>query len=119
MAAILADYGLSFAWNVRPEPAYNRRADFVFELERVAVFVDGCFWHGCPSHSRIPTNNGPRWAAKISRNRERDLETTNELSRYGWLPLRIWSHVAPNDAADLVAVVLRARVHSGTGGLGQ
>ncbi len=66
------------------------RPDFVFRLERVAVFVDGCFWHGCPRHATQPRQNRKFWREKIARNQARDALTTKGLRRNGWRVLRIW-----------------------------
>jgi len=66
--------------------------DFVFRRERVAVFVDGCFWHGCPKCYRRPKSNRKFWDAKAARNRARDAEVTRTLRRAGWTVVRIWEH---------------------------
>lgn len=66
--------------------------DFVFRKQRVCLFVDGCFWHGCPKHGTRPKQNRRFWDAKLGRNRERDREVNRELRRGGWLVLRIWQH---------------------------
>ena len=68
------------------------KPDFVFWRERVAVFVDGCFWHGCPRHGTLPKQNGAFWSAKLARNRARDRLVTRTLRRGGWQVLRIWEH---------------------------
>jgi DNA mismatch endonuclease (patch repair protein) len=68
------------------------RPDFVFRHEKVAVFVDGCFWHGCPEHFRRPTGNRKFWDAKIARNIERDAMVTKALRKAGWRVLRLWEH---------------------------
>lgn len=68
------------------------RADVVFSRARVAVFVDGCFWHGCSSHCRIPTRNRDYWKAKIDRNRARDEHVGAALEAAGWHVIRIWEH---------------------------
>lgn len=68
------------------------RPDFTFPRLRLIVFVDGCFWHGCPRHGSVPRNNGRFWRQKIARNRERDREVTRELRRRGWRVVRIWEH---------------------------
>ncbi len=68
------------------------RPDFVFPLLRVAMFVDGCFWHGCQLHGRVPTSNSDYWLPKIARNRSRDKEVTRTLQKNGWRVLRIWDH---------------------------
>ena len=66
--------------------------DFVFRRERVAVFVDGCFWHGCPKHGTMPAGNRAFWKAKLARNAERDTLVTRALRKAGWTVLRIWEH---------------------------
>jgi len=68
------------------------RPDFVFSGRRVALFVDGCFWHGCPKHYRRPTSNRKYWDAKIERNRKRDRLVNLELRCCGWRVVRIWEH---------------------------
>ena len=66
--------------------------DFVFRRERVAVFVDGCFWHGCPKHGTMPAGNRAFWKAKLARNTERDTLVTRSLRKAGWTVLRVWEH---------------------------
>ena len=66
------------------------RPDFVFRARRVAVFVDGCFWHGCPRHATRPQQNRAFWDAKLARNKARDREVTRGLKRAGWTVLRVW-----------------------------
>jgi DNA mismatch endonuclease (patch repair protein) len=68
------------------------RPDFVFQRERIAVFVDGCFWHGCPKHGRKPGSNANYWLPKLARNRERDKAITTALRKAGWTVLRFWDH---------------------------
>ena len=76
--------------------------DFVFWRERLAIFVDGCFWHGCPTHGRNPETNREYWLAKLDRNRKRDQEVTLELRRCGWGVLRLWEHML-SDPSQVVA----------------
>jgi DNA mismatch endonuclease (patch repair protein) len=71
----------------------------VFTRARVAVFLDGCFWHGCPDHYRPSQRNAEFWRAKISRNRERDAETDKLLEEAGWTVVRVWEHEKPEVAA--------------------
>jgi DNA mismatch endonuclease (patch repair protein) len=71
---------------------FGVRPDFIFPARRLAVFVDGCFWHGCPSHYRRPGKNGEFWDAKIKRNRTRDLVVNRTLRGADWQVLRIWEH---------------------------
>lgn len=66
--------------------------DFVFKKHRVAVFVDGCFWHGCPKHATQPKSNQAFWAAKLARNKARDCLVTHTLRQRGWRVLRVWQH---------------------------
>jgi DNA mismatch endonuclease (patch repair protein) len=86
----------------------RRRADVTFTAKRVAVFVDGCFWHGCPEHSTSPRNNGAWWAEKLRRNVERDRETDSYLRRAGWTVVRIWEHEDPETATLRVIRTLTA-----------
>ena len=71
------------------------RPDFIFRQARLAVFVDGCFWHGCPRHGTKPKSNAAFWRKKISRNQARDRLVTRTLRRAGWRVLRIWEHDLP------------------------
>lgn len=105
--------GFRFRIDARPIPSWRRRADIVFRRAGVAVFVDGCFWHGCPRHSRPPRANARWWSAKIERTRRRDLETTAELKSLGWHVLRVWEHESPVRAARRIAEVVRARLPPG------
>lgn len=68
------------------------RPDFIFSKERLAVFIDGCFWHGCPKHCRIPSSNVKFWKSKIARNRLRDKKSRLSLRKTGWHVVRIWEH---------------------------
>lgn len=89
-----------------PVPRMPRRTiDIAFTRARVAVLVDGCFWHGCPQHAVPPKNNAAWWAAKLAANRARDAETNRALEEAGWTVVRLWEHESTDDA---VATVLRA-----------
>jgi DNA mismatch endonuclease (patch repair protein) len=101
--------GLRYFANRRPVPSIRRTADLVFPRIRLAVFVDGCFWHGCPEHHATPRTNTPYWSDKIQRNRARDAETDQCLAREGWEVIRIWEHVPPADAALVVAQAVTRR----------
>lgn len=79
------------------------RADIVFTRARVAVFIDGCFWHGCPDHGHAPRRNTRYWAPKLERNRRRDQLVTARLVEDGWRVIRLWEHVPPAEAAGLIA----------------
>lgn len=87
----------------------RRHADIVFTRAKVAVFVDGCYWHGCPAHASWPKANAEWWKAKIERNRLRDRDTDERLMAEGWLPVRVWEHEDPEDAAERIVAVVRER----------
>jgi len=91
------------------------RADLVFPSARVAVFIDGCFWHGCPEHGRRPRENAAYWTAKLARNVARDRHHDALLAAEGWLVLRAWEHEAPSAVASRVAEAVTAR-RRGLGG---
>jgi len=88
-------------------PGTRRRADVAFIGAKVAVFVDGCFWHGCPKHGTWPKANAAWWRSKIEGNRLRDRDTDVQLRRAGWIVLRFWEHADPRRAANRIARVLR------------
>ena len=75
----------------RKQPLFGR-PDFIFPKQRLAVFVDGCFWHGCPVHASCPSTNRAFWKLKLSRNKDRDRLVTRVLRSRGWRVLRIWHH---------------------------
>ncbi|MGC4109826.1 MAG: very short patch repair endonuclease [Nocardioides sp.] len=80
----------------------RRRADLTFARQKLAVFVDGCFWHGCPEHATLPKRNSTWWKMKLQRNCERDRETDRHLITLGWRVLRVWEHEPPEVAAERV-----------------
>lgn len=86
----------------------RRRADMLFIRARVAVFIDGCYWHGCPIHATSPTANAALWREKLDLNIARDRDTDAHLERIGWRGIRVWEHVDPAEAADLIEAVVRA-----------
>jgi DNA mismatch endonuclease, patch repair protein len=99
---ILHASGLRYRVHQRPLPDLRRRADIVFPRERVAVFVDGCYWHACPQHGTQPRVNTDYWAPKLARNVERDKETDALLNAAGWVVVRVWEHEDPVKAAAKV-----------------
>lgn len=99
--------GLRYRVNARPEADLRRTADLLFTRARVAVFIDGCYWHGCPEHFTMPVTNSDYWSTKIGRNRARDLETTVLLEERGWFVLRFWEHESPTWVAARVAELVR------------
>lgn len=111
MAKLFRVHGFTGWRRQRPLPG---RPDFVFPARRLAVFVDGCFWHGCPRHGTMPKGNRSFWRAKITRNRERDREVGAELRRLGWKVLRVWEHeLTVRNERRLVARLARALVSAG------
>ncbi len=101
--------GLRYRVAARPLPGLRRTADLVFRPARVAVFVDGCFWHGCPEHASDPRTNADYWIPKLARNAERDRETDALLAEAGWLSIRIWEHEDAVVAAGRIIDVVRQR----------
>ncbi len=99
--------GLRYRVDVRPAPDVAARADIVFRRARLALFMDGCFWHGCPDHFKIPALNQSYWTAKITRNCQRDADVSAALRDAGWIVLRFWEHEAPDEVARTVAMHLR------------
>ena len=87
----------------------RRRADLTFVGAKVVVFVDGCFWHGCPEHGTSPKANAEWWSEKLARNVARDADTDEYLTSLGWTVLRFWEHEDVRAAADQVERVVRAR----------
>ncbi len=83
------------------------RPDFVFRAARLAIFVDGCFWHGCPRHGRNPGTNTGYWLPKLARNKMRDKEITSGLRKAGWMVMRFWEHQLQNPKA-VAAKISRA-----------
>lgn len=87
----------------------RRRPDIVFPRARVAVFVDGCFWHGCPEHASWPKANGTFWREKIETNQVRDRDTDRRLAAAGWFVVRVWEHEDADQAADRLEKIVRDR----------
>jgi DNA mismatch endonuclease (patch repair protein) len=76
--------------------------DIVLVSRKIAIFVDGCFWHGCPKHSVIPTTNNSFWSDKIEGNQKRDKKATKELRKLGWCVVRVWEHDLKKDVTRIV-----------------
>ncbi|KOS53341.1 very short patch repair endonuclease [Rhodococcus rhodochrous] len=101
--------GVRYFVDRAPLKGIRRRADLVFPRRRVAVYVDGCFWHRCPQHATDPKNNAEWWAAKLAANVARDRNTDAALAAAGWTVVRIWEHENPVEAADRVQAALSAQ----------
>jgi len=102
--------GLRYRLHVAPLASVRRKADIVFNRQQVAIFVDGCFWHGCPDHGRRQhAVNGWYWPNKIAGNQRRDEDTGHLLALSGWRSVRFWEHELLT-AADATACALRVKV---------
>jgi DNA mismatch endonuclease, patch repair protein len=107
--------GMRYRVNV-PVPGMPRRTiDIVFSKARIAIFMDGCFWHGCPQHATQPKANAEWWRTKLDKNIARDVETTEHLRAEGWTVLRFWEHEAPGEVAARIAGVVTDFKSSGGG----
>ena len=95
--------GLRYRVDYQPVEEVRSKADIVFPRLRLAIFVHGCFWHGCPEHARPTKSNTKWWADKIEANRQRDEETAEKLESAGWQVERVWEHEDPEEAADRIA----------------
>ncbi|WP_081622573.1 very short patch repair endonuclease [Jongsikchunia kroppenstedtii] len=85
----------------------RRRADIVFTRRQIAVFIDGCYWHGCPEHATLPKRNADYWLPKLKRNIERDRETDASLRAAGWQVLRFWEHEDPDAVSSSIIDSIR------------
>jgi DNA mismatch endonuclease (patch repair protein) len=101
--------GLRYRVGAKPLAGLRRTADLLFPSAKVAVFMDGCFWHGCPEHHTKATANATFWADKVSGNRARDRDTDERLEAAGWASVRVWEHESPAEAARRVESVVLAR----------
>lgn len=101
--------GLRYRIDERVIPDLRSRADIVFRRARVAVFIDGCFWHCCPRHRTFPRSNASWWRDKLNQNQERDRRTASRLRKEGWKVLRIWEHIDPRQAAQRIGAIVRLR----------
>lgn len=108
LRSIIHRMGLRFRveWKI---PGTRRRADIAFTATKIAVFVDGCFWHVCPLHGTWPKANGEWWRRKLLGNVQRDRDTDARLEEQGWLVLRFWEHEDMSAAAKTVQRALVRR----------
>jgi DNA mismatch endonuclease (patch repair protein) len=106
--------GLRYRVDFPPVPGLRRRADIAFTKLKIAVFIDGCFWHGCPQHGpKKFGTNADYWVAKIETNRARDRGTTSALENEGWTVLRFWEHEEPESVVRTVAEVVKGPDRTG------
>ena len=103
--------GLRYRVDIAPIPGTRRRADLVFPRAKVAVYVDGCFWHRCPEHSTIPKANRDWWIAKLQANVVRDRDTDRRLGEQGWKVFRLWEHEDALVAAERISHIVRPPMH--------
>lgn len=105
LASIMRKHHIT-GWR-RNQPVFGK-PDFVFRKQKVAIFVDGCFWHCCPQHSNTPKNNREFWEKKLNGNKERDRLVTKTLHEKGWSVVRIWEHELkePDTVADKIKTAL-------------
>lgn len=94
--------GLRYRVDFAPLQGLLARADIVFTKQRVAIFIDGCFWHGCPTHAVAPKTNADYWGPKLARNRARDSDVSKRLVKSGWVVLRFWEHDPPEVVAKVI-----------------
>lgn len=94
-------------WKVRPERVEGK-PDFAFLKKKIAIFADGCFWHGCPIHGTWPKSNSDFWRNKIKTNQKRDVDVTRQLKKAGWKIVRIWEHEKPTNATKKIVGALRS-----------
>jgi DNA mismatch endonuclease (patch repair protein) len=106
---VLHRRGLRFRVNFRPIAGLRTTADIAFTRARVAVYVDGCFWHSCPQHATVPRSNREWWISKLAKNQERDRATDEALAVAGWMSMRVWEHEVPDEAAARIAAAVAAR----------
>jgi DNA mismatch endonuclease (patch repair protein) len=104
--------GLRFRVDQPVITGVRRRVDIVFATAKVAVFVDGCFWHCCPWHGTFPKANAEWWAEKLMTNQRRDRDTNRLLRDAGWHVERVWEHESPANAARRIRVVVRRRARN-------
>jgi DNA mismatch endonuclease (patch repair protein) len=103
--------GLRYRVNLRPIPGLRRSADIVFTRQRLAIFVDGCFWHACPEHGTWPKANAEWWRLKLVTNTQRDRDTDYRFLSAGWHVMRIWEHEPVISAAERVVIALSDLTH--------
>lgn len=106
--SILHARGLRYRVDFRPLRAVRWKADVVFTRAKVAVFIDGCYWHQCPEHSKPPSRNVEYWGPKLEKNVARDREFDRQLRESGWTVVRAWEHESPRAVADRVEAAVRA-----------
>jgi len=106
---LLYAHGFRYRVDYRPVVESRTRADIAFTRRKLAIFIDGCFWHGCPIHATHPKRNADYWLPKLKRNIERDLEASAILRENGWTVLRYWEHQDPAAVVDDIETLIRTQ----------
>jgi DNA mismatch endonuclease (patch repair protein) len=101
--------GLRYRVDAPPVRGFRRRADVVLTRAKIAVYVDGCFWHSCPEHATTPKSNQEWWEEKLAANVARDRKTDRDLEELGWAVVRVWEHEDMEAAAERIAALHSAR----------
>ncbi|MFF1476130.1 very short patch repair endonuclease [Streptomyces sp. NPDC058301] len=109
--SLLHAQGLRYRVAAKPLPDLRRTADIVFRPAKLAVFIDGCYWHGCPEHYVPPKTNPGYWSDKVARNIARDRDTDRHLIDAGWTVLRFWEHESASDCALKIAAAVSKLRH--------
>lgn len=101
-------WALGLRYRLTSKTPIPGKPDILFPGKKIAVFVDGCFWHGCPTHGHIPKSRREYWQPKISRTKQRDSETNSRLAQMGWQVFRFWEHEVQDDPAQCASLVEQA-----------
>lgn len=109
LASELKRLRISFKMHVQVLAGRRIQPDFVFPRKKVAVFLDGCFWHGCPNHGTLPKANRTWWTNKLSENRRRDVRCLRVLRAHGWIARRFWAHEPPQTIVPIIMDMLKQR----------
>lgn len=104
--------GLRYRVDFAPVPRLRRRADIVFTRARIAIFIDGCFWHCCPIHGTVPKRNADYWGPKLAANVARDRDTDRRLTEADWVVIRVWEHEPAGDGSDRIMAAVRQAIDS-------
>lgn len=106
---ILHAEGIRYRVDFRPLPDERFRVDIGWRKYKLAVFIDGCFWHGCPDHGTVPKNNRTWWASKLYENQQRDRRVLTTLEDAGWIGVRFWEHEPPHSIAHSIMTLVQSR----------
>jgi DNA mismatch endonuclease, patch repair protein len=102
LQVLLLELNIEFETNAFPIAGFKRKADILLRDKKIAIFIDGCFWHGCPIHGTWPKQNAEFWKEKILKNKDRDKDTNIKLAEFGWKVIRVWEHEEMKDVAQRI-----------------